>query len=142
MTLASLPLANSTCTPEEQFEEDVKIVLQSASAEHRNGNLGDAERLYGIVLDVCPHHLEANYSLGTLALQRNQPEAAIARFEIAIGIQPGNAEYWVSYIDALSKAGEQHAARIMLEAAQKRGLTAPALDVLANRLASSGSFDA
>jgi tetratricopeptide (TPR) repeat protein len=140
MTLASTPLADSTRTPEERFEEDVQIVLQSAVAEHRNGHLDEAERLYRIVLDVCPHHLEANYNLGTLSVQRQQPEAAISYFEIVIGSQPGKAEYWGSYINALSQAGEVNAARIMLEAAQQRGLTGSALDVLANRLASGGSL--
>ncbi|CAB3786777.1 hypothetical protein LMG28614_02374 [Paraburkholderia ultramafica] len=118
------------------------MVLQSAVAEHRNGNLDEAERLFRIILDVRPHHLEANYNLGTLSVQRQQPEAAISCFEIVIGSQPGKAEYWVSYIDALSQAGELNAARIMLEATQQRGLTGPAFDVLAHRLASGGSLSA
>ena len=142
MTLASPPLANSTHTPEEQFEEDLQIVLQSAVAEHQNGNLDHAAQLYRILLDACPHHLEANYNLGTLSLQRQQPEAAVACFEIVVGLQPGKAEYWVSYIDALRQAGEPNAARIMLEAAQQRGLTGPALDALAHKLAPGGSLSA
>lgn len=135
MTLATAPLENSTLTPEAQFEQDVLTVLTSAIAEHQQANLDDAKRLYRIVLDVCPNHVDANFNMGTLSLECGKPAAAVAHFELAVAANPDEPRYWASYIDALIETGETDGAHLMLQAAQRRGLTAAPLTAAAARLA-------
>ncbi|MFM0030381.1 tetratricopeptide repeat protein [Paraburkholderia madseniana] len=120
-----------TASPDElQFEQDLQMVMQAAIAEHQNGSLDSAETLYRTILEARPHHGDANYNLGLLAMQRGQFEAAIPHLEAAVGVNPDQGQYWASYIDALRRAGQTSAAWLMLEMAQQRGLKGPAVDAL------------
>ncbi|WP_144111432.1 tetratricopeptide repeat protein [Paraburkholderia sp. BCC1886] len=134
MTSAPAPLDHPVLTPEEQFEQDIQTVLASAIAEHQNGFLDEAEKLYRIILDASPQHVDAHYNLGALSILRRRPEAAISHFEIAVGARPNDAQYWLSYIDALCQAGETEAAQLMVEAARQRELAGSLIDKLVERL--------
>ena len=125
-------------TPEQQFEHDIALVLQTALEHHHKGEFDDAEALYRAILEAKPHHADALYDFGVLLVQTDRPADALAQFELALGQQPQNGQYWAAYISALIDAGETAAAWLALEMGQKQGLKGPAVDGLIVRLANPG----
>lgn len=97
MTDSSLSAELHSLTP--------KQILQRAVDFHRSGVLQDAERLYHFLLQAEPNHPDANHNLGVMAMQRNQVELALPRFEAALAAMSSQAQYWLSYVDALIRAG-------------------------------------
>ncbi|MGC3029411.1 tetratricopeptide repeat protein [Burkholderia sp. DN3021] len=133
-----LPLDSSdraTLSPEQQFEQDIALVMQNAIERHHDGAFDDAKALYDAILDAVPGHAEANYNLAVLLVDAGQPADAIPHFEIALGENPGNGQCWVSYINALYRADQAPAAWIAVEMAQQRGVHGPALDGLISQMA-------
>jgi Flp pilus assembly protein TadD len=135
MTPATTAVENTPPTPDAQFEQDVQTVLASAIAEQQHRNFEGAEQLYRFVLEVSPHHADANFNMGGLALERRQPAAAVTHCELAVAANPDEPRYWAGYIEALIQSGETDAARLMLTAAQQRGLSGPALHAAAAQIA-------
>lgn len=127
-------------TPEQQLEHDISLVLQTALEHHHKGEFDDAEALYRAILEAKPHHADALYDLGVLLVQTSRPADALAQFELALGQQPQNGQYWAAYISALIDAGETAAAWLALEMGQKQGLKGPAVDGLIVRLANPGKI--
>jgi predicted O-linked N-acetylglucosamine transferase (SPINDLY family) len=127
-------------TPEQQLEHDIALVLQTALEHHHKGEFDDAEALYLAILDAKPQHSDALYDLGVLLVQTDRPKDALPRFELALGQQPQNGQYWTAYISALIDAGETAAAWLALEMAQKQGLKGPAVDGLIVRMANPGKI--
>ncbi|CAI8692295.1 tetratricopeptide repeat protein [Burkholderia pyrrocinia] len=133
-----LPLDSSdraTLSPEQQFEQDIALVMQNAIERHHDGAFDDAKALYDAILDAVPGHAEANYNLAVLLVDAGQPADAIPHFEIALGENPGNGQCWVNYINALYRADQAPAAWIAVEMAQQRGVHGPALDSLISQMA-------
>lgn len=65
----------------------------AAFAAHQKGQLATAEGLYRAILETEPAHAEAAHLLGVLALQRNQPEAALQSFDQAAALT-GRASFY------------------------------------------------
>jgi predicted O-linked N-acetylglucosamine transferase (SPINDLY family) len=97
--------------------------LQQAVAHHRAGQLPEAEKLYRAILQAQPGHPDANHNLGVLAVNVNQSTAALPFFKAALEANPAHAQYWLSYIDALIRAGQPDAARQVIALARQRGLS-------------------
>jgi len=97
MTDSSLPAELHSLAP--------KQILHRAVNFHRSGALQDAERFYHLLLQAAPDHPDANHNLGVLAMQRSQIALALPRFEAALKSLPDQAQYWLSYVDALTRAG-------------------------------------
>jgi predicted O-linked N-acetylglucosamine transferase (SPINDLY family) len=91
-------------------DEDGAILLQQALEHHRAGGLQQAENLYRRVLKIYPHHPDANHNLGVLAVQVNQPKAALLFFKNALDNAPDHPQFWLSYLDVLIKTGQKVAA--------------------------------
>ena len=70
--------------------------LSNALAQHRQGNLAEAERLYRQVLREQPGHVDALHNLGILALQVGQPQAAEALISQALA---SNFQHPSAYIN-------------------------------------------
>jgi protein O-GlcNAc transferase len=70
--------------------------LAAALAQHRQGNLTEAERLYREVLREQPSNVEALHRLGILALQAGQPQTAVALISQAIA---GNPRQPLAYLN-------------------------------------------
>jgi predicted O-linked N-acetylglucosamine transferase (SPINDLY family) len=138
MTEISLTPAAATLTPEQQFEHDIALVMQSAIEHHTEDRLSDAEALYEAVIGAVPNHGDANYNLAVLKVQTGRATDAIALFETALGVAPNNGNYWVSYINALRVSGQSAAAWIAVEIAQKQGVRGPALDGLISQMSTPG----
>lgn len=130
MTLLSEQLTAEPLTPEQQLEQDIALVLQTALEHHHKGEFADAEALYQAILEAKPAHADVNYNLGVLRVQTARPAEALQLFEIALALAPQNGQYWIAYVSALTDAGETAAAWLALEMAQKQGLKGPAVDGL------------
>ncbi|WP_419685820.1 tetratricopeptide repeat protein [Burkholderia theae] len=125
----------ATLSPEQQFEQDIALVMQNAIERHHDGAFDDAKALYDAILDAVPEHAETNYNLAVLLVDTGRPTDAIPHFEIALGANPGNGQCWVSYINALYRADQTPAAWVAVEMAQQRGVHGPALDGLISQMA-------
>ena len=66
--------------------------FQQALALHQQGRLADAEQGYQLVLRRQPHHFDATYLLGVIALQTRRLEPAVELFGKAIALRPEFAE--------------------------------------------------
>ncbi|MFM0067589.1 tetratricopeptide repeat protein [Paraburkholderia aspalathi] len=127
-------------TPEQQLEQDILLVLQSALDHHHKGELDDAQALYQAILEARPNHTDVQYNLGVLYVQRKQPVDALPYLEAALGGAPDNGQFWVAYINALIDAEQIPAAWLALEMGQQRGLKGPAVNGLITRMAHDGAM--
>lgn len=107
--------------------------LQDAVAHHRQGRLKQAERLYRSVLQAAPGDPVANHNLGDLLLRKRQVAAALPHLLAALEAEPTHGQYWVSYIDALIRAGRLEEARDTLDVGRQHGLQGDDIDALALR---------
>lgn len=108
--------------------------LREAIAHHQAGRLKEAAQLYRAILQMLPQHPQANHNLGTLAVQMKQVAAALPHFQAALKANPSEAQYWLSYIDALIRVGQMDAARQVLMQGQQRGLQGASVAALVARL--------
>jgi tetratricopeptide (TPR) repeat protein/ADP-heptose:LPS heptosyltransferase len=67
----------------------IPIKRREALALHQHGRLAEAEKLYAEILEGQPHHFEAQYYLGLIALQTGQFERGVDLIARAIAINPG-----------------------------------------------------
>lgn len=109
-------------------------ILQLAITHHQAGQLQDAERLYRAILQVQPEHADAHHNLGALAVLVKQAAAGLPHFKKALDANPGQAQYWLSYIDALIQTGHEDVAREVLEQGERRGLQGDAVAALKMRM--------
>jgi len=115
--------------------QPLDITLQQAIAAHQAGQMQEAERHYRAILQIQPKHPDANHNLGVLALQVNQPNAALPFFKTALEVNQNHVQYWLSYIDALIQADQRDVARQMMGQGRQRGLQGEAVEALSRRLA-------
>lgn len=112
----------------------VDQVLQQAITHHQSGSLQDAERLYRAILNSVPNHPDANHNLGVLAVQVGQAEAGLPHLKVALEVDPGQDQYWLSYIDALIQADQTDNAKQVLEQGRQFGISGDAFDSLERKL--------
>ena len=62
----------------------VEETLIQARRLHQAGHLGEAELLYGEILQAEPEHGEALFLLGTLCGQQSRFEEALGHFRLAL----------------------------------------------------------
>lgn len=115
--------------------------LQEAVAQHRQGRLKQAERLYRSVLRAAPGDPVANHNLGDLLLRKEQIVAALPHLLAALETEPTHGQYWVSYIDALIRAGRLDEARDTLGVGRQHGLHGDDIDALARRFTDSVAIE-
>jgi predicted O-linked N-acetylglucosamine transferase (SPINDLY family) len=73
---------------------DSKNLLAQAIAQHQNGNLADAARLYLQILLHSPKHFDALHLLGVIAVQQKDFEQGLRYIDQAIAV---NANYAVAF---------------------------------------------
>ncbi|HSY29201.1 MAG TPA: tetratricopeptide repeat protein [Burkholderiaceae bacterium] len=62
-----------------------------AAILHQGGKLGEAERLYRLILEFHPEHSDALHLLGVLMRQKGEHQAAVDLIEKSINLNPGYA---------------------------------------------------
>ena len=108
--------------------------LRHALEHHSAGRLEEAVALYQAILLVDPGHAEANHGMGVLAMQVGQPAAGMPYFAAALEADPHRARYWLSYIDAMFRSGQEDEARDVLAQARRQGLDGDEVEALVQRL--------
>jgi predicted O-linked N-acetylglucosamine transferase (SPINDLY family) len=120
--------------PKQTEHPATDTVLQQALAHQQAGEFQQAGELYLSILQTDPQHAEANHNMGVLAVQMEQPAASLAYFIAALDADPTRGQYWLNYIDALFRAGQQDDARQVLALARQQGLEGDAVEALAQRI--------
>ena len=113
---------------------DVDETLRQAVQHHQAGRLDQAERLYGELLRAAPNHADAHHNLGVLALASGRMALALPHLKAALEGNPAQEQFWLTYIEALMRAGHAEAARRMLDEGQRRGLRGERVETLAQLL--------
>jgi protein O-GlcNAc transferase len=111
-----------------------QTAIEQAVIAHRAGNLQEAEAAYRAILLNDPKHPDANHNLGVLAISLNKSATAIPLLKTALESNPRQAQYWISYIDALIRDQQFEFARIILEKGKINGLVGKQVDALSMRL--------
>ena len=102
---------------------------------HREGKFQEAEKFYRAILQSNPKHPDANHNLGVLAVQVGKVHEALPLFKLALESNPNQAQFWLSYTDALIKVDDVGNARLLLEKIRGFGLTGSQVDVLETLIA-------
>lgn len=128
-----------TDSPSSSFNFEETLAL--AMGHHKAGRLQEAQCLYRDILQIKPSHSGVNHSLGVLAVQLNQPMMGLPYFKAALIANPGHGQYWLSYIDALIRAGKPDDARHVLVEGRSHGLRGDAVNTLESRLKMNTSLE-
>ncbi|MFQ5962996.1 MAG: tetratricopeptide repeat protein [Candidatus Scalinduaceae bacterium] len=83
---------------------NTKNLLQNALSLHKSGNLMAAERLYQKILDVQRDHVDVIFLMGTLNLQKGNPETATIYFKKTLTLKP---DYAMAYSNLGTALKEQ-----------------------------------
>ncbi len=108
--------------------------LQEAIAHHQAGKLDEAKAEYESVLRSVPDHPVANHNMGVLLAGSGDASVSLSYFIAALNADPAQGQYWLSYIDALMKAGQMEEASQVLELARQHGLQGDKVEALARSL--------
>ncbi|HWT54861.1 MAG TPA: tetratricopeptide repeat protein [Rhodocyclaceae bacterium] len=103
----------------------IQEAFSNAVAHHQAGRLQEAEELYRAILQLAPQNADANHNLGVIAVQLQQPAASLPFFQAAVAANPGKAQFWQSYVEALNAAGETAAAQEVSQLSRRHGVTLP-----------------
>ncbi|MBO0756084.1 MAG: tetratricopeptide repeat protein [Bradyrhizobiaceae bacterium] len=104
MDLHNLKLDEQRCH-EPRPSPDIAQLFASAVEHHQIGRLRDAERMYRLVLAYNPHHINAQYNLGLLALQVGRPDSAVMLIGKAVAIRGRVPEWHYNLAFALCAVG-------------------------------------
>lgn len=89
-----------------QAIDSIGISIETAANYHRSGRLVEAERIYRSVLARQPGHLDANYLLGLIELERGKPAVATGLIAQARQGMPHNPLYQYNLGRALEACGD------------------------------------
>jgi tetratricopeptide (TPR) repeat protein len=99
-----------TATSLRPGRNDLREVLTLALTHHREGRLGDAERIYRRVLAAEDEQPDALHLLGVIALDRGRPAEAVTLLSRAVAAAPDAAAIHNALGTALRATGDANAA--------------------------------
>jgi predicted O-linked N-acetylglucosamine transferase (SPINDLY family) len=134
MTDTTTSQAGPSPSAEQAFQQALQHTLQQGVSCHQAGQTHEAEHLYRAILQAQPQHPVANHNLGILMLEKQQPAAGLPHFEAALAAEPESERYWLSYIDALVRAGQEDLAQRVLALGRQHGLQGNVVEALAEKL--------
>ena len=82
----------------------------------------EANRYYTTILKVQPKHPDANHNMGILAVSVGKIQEALPFFKIALENNSRNAQFWLSYIDALIKLNRVTDAKAVFDEAKSKDM--------------------
>ena len=95
-------------------KNDQRYCSVRANAARSAGQLGEAAKWYDTALHLNPKHLKALNGRARVALERAEPDA-LARFDLALTIDSGNADLWLGKAQALDVDGDSAGARAIAQ---------------------------
>ena len=104
----------------ETMQTSIDEAIHKSLTAHKLGDLDEADRLISAVLNVQPNHPEANHSKGLIAISNDQTEKALPFLKAAILMSPNEAQFWLSYCEALMKLGRWTEAKLIFEKAKEK----------------------
>ena len=115
---------------------DLKIeeILQKGIEAFGNGQITDAERLFDQILNIQPHHPDANHKMRKMAFGEDRVFEALAYFKIALIADSNQGEYWLNYIDTLLELDKLDDAKAAFDQAKQKGAKGDAFDLISKRL--------
>ena len=117
--------------------DQLDAFFAQALERHQAEDWQAAEDFYRKVLAVMPEQPNVNYNLGMLKMQLNQSSASLAFFKAALSADESEPKYWLSYVDALSQAGQRKQAVDTLMQGIESGLHGEEVNALVERLTKS-----
>ena len=118
----------------------VKSALTKGIEAHKAGQLQEADKFYTAILKVQPTHPDANHNMGVLAVGVGKVEESIPFFETALKSNSTITQFWLSYIDALTKLGRLDDAQAAHDDAKHKGIKGEALDKLQATISDKKGF--
>jgi protein O-GlcNAc transferase len=116
------------------MSDTVEELLQKGVEFHQLGQAEFASQIYKAILAAQPHHSDANYNMGLLAISSGQIEAGLIFLETALEANADNARYWVSYINVLIEIGRVEDAQAVFDQAKLNGAKGEGFDKLEQKL--------
>jgi protein O-GlcNAc transferase len=116
------------------MEDVVQEALRKGVELHKAGQFDLAKELYASVIQLEPRHPDANHNISVIEMDTGNISAAVPRLKIALEETPENAQYWISYIDALIRHEAIDEARNTLALAKQKGAEGEAFDQLDQRI--------
>jgi tetratricopeptide (TPR) repeat protein len=123
-------------------EVTVERAFGFAIEAHRASRLGDAERWYRAILASVPAHSDACHNLGVLLADQGRLDEALPLLRAALESNAASEPFWLSYVGALVRAGQNDEAARVVEIGLRHDLSADVrrlLGVLAAKLKPAGS---
>ncbi|HQN64385.1 MAG TPA: tetratricopeptide repeat protein [Methylophilus sp.] len=105
-------------------------LLKGAIAHQQSGRLEQAESMYKQVLEITPSQPIASHHLGVLMFSTNRMDEGLNYFRGALETDPGEPQYWISYVKALMHLGQLAEARKILMSGIALGLSGEDVDEL------------
>ncbi len=127
--------------PNDEIRKLADEALQAALTETEAGRHEQADELYRAVLQLQPERAEAHFGLGLLERRAGKAGAAIPHFASALQAAPGEADYWLAYIEALMEARQFSTARELIDLGRQHGLEGPEVDAFERQLDAGGEPD-
>ena len=119
------------------MELKLSQAIKKGIEAQRAGKVQEADRYYTAILKVQPKHPEANHNLGVLAVGIGKTQESLPFFEIALEVNPGKIQFWLSYINALIKLDRLADAKIVLANAKNKGVQGKNFEELEAKVARS-----
>ncbi|RZA35529.1 MAG: tetratricopeptide repeat protein [Lysobacteraceae bacterium] len=119
---------------DDEIQRLANEALQAAQHDADAGRPVQASELYRAVLALQPECAQAHFGLGLLEREGGNVGAAIPHFASALQAAPGEAAYWLTYIDALMDARQFGTAAELIGLGRQHGLAGPAVDAFERQL--------
>ena len=96
---------------------NVAQLMQFALSHHNAGRLDQAEAIYRQLLNIQPHHPEANHNLGILAMRSGRNGLGLQYLEKAWKSAPSNEQFCLALTDCLLTLGRANDALLTIQSA-------------------------
>ena len=114
--------------------DDLDSMLDEAITAHEAKDFNSAAAKYTKILERDAHHADANHNFGLLTVELGLKDEALIFLQTAINTNPKVLQYWVTFIDTLTKVERFDDARSVLEQAYLFGYTEEVFDQLRHNL--------
>lgn len=125
-----------------KYKLSISDALIRGIQAQKNGNVDDARYYYSTILRAQRNHPEANHYMGALELSSQKIKHALPLLKAAVEAKPEAVQFWLTYIDALTKNNQINEAISTIRKAKKSGARSDRLDELEKNLIKSKTLPA